>query len=119
MARRDVRNREADLRARDEAAREDGVRAFCPCHAGWEVFEQNVQVVFRSLKDSNRAVRADALHVLDDAARMQIAEELKYYIVPGEEKLEEKRARGRSIQERLEARRERKIRRLKGNHRTH
>ena len=119
-ARPDARNRKADLSGRDEAARDEGVRSFCPCHAGWEKFEQNIQVVTRSLRDPNRAVRADALHVFDDAARMQMSEELKYYAEPGEEKIGEKRAcaRYRSIPERLEARRERKLKRQKPRRRS-
>ena len=93
----------------------DAVRSFCPCHAGWELFEQNVVAVLRHLRDPDRRVRADALHVFEDAARMQLAADLKYSVEPGETKIGEKRASGRyrSIQERLEARRERKRRRQK------
>ena len=114
-AKPDIKNLVADTQASDEDVRGEGVRSFCPCHAGWEVFEQNIRVVLRHLRDPNRAERAHALHVFEDAARMQTAADLSYYVEPGEERIGEKRAcaRYRSIQERLEARRERKIRKSK------
>lgn len=98
----------------------DRVRDFCPCHAGWEVFEQHVSEVLRSLKHGSRAVRADALHVYDDAARMQAADDLRYALEPGEKKLNEKRAcaRFRSMEERVQARKD-KIRTRKGRHEQH
>ena len=104
------------LQESDEVVRGNAVRGFCPCHAGWEVFEQHVSDVLRLLRDPNRVVRAHALHVFEDAARMQGISELSYYLEPGEERIGEKRARHRSIEERLEARRERKSRRLKRRH---
>ena len=116
-ARRPISDIAAEMTARDEIVCDEGVRAFCPCHAGWEVFEQNVQVVFRHLRAGSRIVRAHALHVFDDAMRMQMAEELKYYVEDGEPKIGEKRAcaRYRSMQDRLEARRARRIKRHKGH----
>jgi len=62
----------ANLQVSDEVARGDSVRSFCPCHAGWEVFEQNVSVVLRKLRDPSRIVRAHALHVFDDACVIAI-----------------------------------------------
>ena len=120
-ARPDIKDLVTRIQESDDGVGGDGVRSFCPCHAGWEAFEQNIRIVLRHLKNPNRLVRADALHVFEDAARMQIAEELKYYVEAGETKIGEKRAsaRYRSIQERLEARRNRKISRNKWNRRTH
>jgi hypothetical protein len=103
-----------DFQSPDEVVRGDAVRSLCPCHAGWEAFEQNVSIVFRSLRDRSRVVRAHALHVFEDAARMQSVEELRYYLEPGEEKIGEKRCRFRSMEQRLEARRRNRIRRLQG-----
>lgn len=73
-ARRPISEIAADITARGEIVCDEGVGKFCPCHAGWEVFEQNVQVVLRHLRDGSRLARAHALHVFDDAMRMQMAE---------------------------------------------
>ena len=113
-ARPNAETRVHNFQSPDDEARGDAVRGFCPCHAGWEVFESHVSDVLRMLRDRSRGVRAQALHVFDDAARMQMQEELKYYLEPGEEKIGEKRAqRFRSIAERLEARRNNQIRKSK------
>jgi hypothetical protein len=82
------------------------------------VFEQHVSEVLHSLKDGGRVVRAQALHVFDDAARMQSADDLRYSLEPGEKKLDEKRAcsRFRSMEERIRARRDKRIRKRKGRH---
>ena len=110
----DIERLLGDLKSPDEEARGDAVRGLCPCHAGWDVFEQQVGIVLRSLKDCSREVRAQALHVLEDAARMQISGDLSYYRETGEVKIGEKRAsRFRSIEQRLEARRESRIRKRK------
>lgn len=95
------------------------VLSLCPCHAGWEVFEQNVSVVLRLIRNGSRVSRAHALHVFDDAARIQSMDELRYYLEPGEERIGEKRAssRFRSVQDRLEARRESMVRKRKRGHR--
>lgn len=110
-----------NLQVSDEVRRGEGVRGLCPCHAGWEVFEQHVKEVIRSLKDSSRVVRAHALHVFEDAARMQSAADLRDSLEPGETMLDEKRAcsRFRSMEERLEARREKTISRRKSRHESH
>lgn len=103
-----------ELQSSDEEARGDAVRALCPCHAGWEAFEDHVGDVLRLLRDRSRGVRAQALHVLEDAARMQRAQDLSYYLEAGEERIGEKRAAGiRSMQVRLEARRSSRARRRK------
>jgi hypothetical protein len=115
----DIERLVADLQVSDEIGNGHTVRALCPCHVGWEVFEQNVGFVLRQLRHRSRVVRAHALHVFEDAATMQAAGDLRYYLEPGEEKIGEKRAcsRYRSMEERLEARRDRKIRKLKRRHR--
>ena len=111
----EVRDLVADLQASDEVVRGDAVRGFCPCHVSWEVFEQNVAVLIRRLKDPSDIVRAHALHVFEDAVRMQSASDIKYYVEPGEERIHEKRAcYFRPIEKRLEARRNRKLERQRG-----
>ncbi|HWS88708.1 MAG TPA: hypothetical protein VN282_17170 [Pyrinomonadaceae bacterium] len=110
----DAESRVPDLKSPDEEARGTAVRAFCPCHAGWEAFEAHVGEVLRAMRDPSRAVRAEALHVFEDAAKMQRAADLAYCEGEGEERIGEKRAqRFRSLAERLEARRDKRARRRK------
>ena len=114
----DITNVVADTKASDADVRGEGVRGFCPCHAGWEVFEQNIRVVLRGLRDPNRKERADARHVFDDAARMQLVEDLKLQLEPGEELSGQKRAQHfPSIAERLMASRNIRIRKRKRRYR--
>ena len=113
-AKPDVKKIEADLQATDEVVRSNGVRGLCPCHGARDVLEQKVNVLMRSFRDPSRLVRRMALHVFYDAVIMQSQEELKYYLEPGEEKIGEKRALGhRSMEQRLEARANRKRERRK------
>lgn len=76
----------------DGEVRGDAVRSLCPCHAGWEVFERHVGIVLRAMRDGDRAVRAHALHVYEDAARMRLAEESDYLLAELEEMTRGKRA---------------------------
>ena len=101
-----------NVQSPDEVVRAKLARGLCPCHAGWEVFEQHVSLAFRLLRDPSRAVRANALHVFEDAAHMKSAEDLRYHLEPGEEKIGEKRCRYRSIEQRLEARRNNRVRKF-------
>ena len=113
-AKPDVKKIEADLQATDEVVRSNGVRGLCPCHGARDVLEQKVNVLMRSFRDPSRLVRRMALHVFYDAVIMQSKEELKYYLEAGEEKIGEKRALGhRSMEQRLEARANRKRERRK------
>ncbi|HEU4479559.1 MAG TPA: hypothetical protein VFR80_13660 [Pyrinomonadaceae bacterium] len=108
----------ADTKASDADVRGDAVRALCPCHVGWEVFEQNISVVVRHLRDRSRIVRAQALHVFEDAARMQLAEDLKLQLEPGEELIRQKHAQHfPSIVERLRASRNIRFRKRKRRYR--
>ena len=95
------------------------LRDLCPCHVGFDVFEQNVSLVTRLLRHPNQVVRSHALHILNDAAVMQSKEELRNSLEPGEEKIGEKRAsaRYRSLAERVEARRDNRIRKGRKNRR--
>ena len=81
-----------DLQSPDEAVRGDAVRSLCPCHAGWEAFEGHVGAVLSMLRDGSREVRAHALHVFDDAARMVHDGELEYYLQAAGEMIRRKRA---------------------------
>src|SRR4051812_48144197 len=102
----DDESRLPDLQSPDEEARGHAVRSLCPCHAGWEAFESHVGEVLKKMRDPSRAVRAEALHVFQDAAKMRSASDLNYYQEDGEERIGEERAqRFRSIEQRLQARR--------------
>ncbi|HEV3469180.1 MAG TPA: hypothetical protein VG148_07655 [Pyrinomonadaceae bacterium] len=103
----------ADVRSPDGEVRGEAVRSLCPCHAGWEAFERHVAVVLRATRDRDRAVRAHALHVFEDAARMQLRGELDYRLHEVAEMVRRKRAsRFRPEEEAAEARRLGKVRRL-------
>src|SRR5436305_9160496 len=60
-----------DLQSPNTAVRARATRALCPCHGGWEIFEQQFDRVERLKKDPSPEVRAHALHVFEDAAEMQ------------------------------------------------
>ncbi|HEX7313006.1 MAG TPA: hypothetical protein VF297_03750 [Pyrinomonadaceae bacterium] len=114
---REPESRLPDLQSPDEETRGKAVRGFCPCYAGWEAFEAHVGEVLRAMRDPSRAVRAQALHVFDDATRMCSEADLNYYREDGEERIGEKRAqRYRSIEQRLEARRDNRMRRRRKRH---
>jgi hypothetical protein len=81
-ARRDTRQQEGtrqldpvqlqtDLRSPIEAARAKAVRSLCPCQAGWETFESHLDLVDRLKHDDSLLVRAQALHLYEDAREMQ------------------------------------------------
>jgi len=109
-ARPDIKTILGNLNVSDEAVRGDAVRYLCPCHAGWELFEEHVGVLHRLLQDPSDVVRRHALHVFEDAARMQSRGDLEYCVEADEEKIGEKRTSCyRSMEQRFEARRARKI----------
>lgn len=60
-----------ELKSPDAQVRASAVRSLCPCHAGWEVFEQNIGLIEQLKKDPCEDVRASALHVFEDAGEMQ------------------------------------------------
>ena len=103
-----------DMQSPDEEVRAGAVRSLCPCHAGWEVFERHVTVVFQGLRDRSHAVRVHALHVFDDAAQMRFAAEYEYRLQEVDEMLQKKRAsRFRAKEAALEARRREEMRRFR------
>ena len=59
-----------DLQSSDEAIRAKAVRAIGPCRAGWQLFEQCMDIVEKLTKDPSPTVRALALHVFEDASEM-------------------------------------------------
>ena len=95
---------------RNEESGHKTAEVHCPCYAGWETFENNVLVVLRQLKAGTRAEKAYALHVFDDAMRILSRRDRLYVLEPGEYKLDEKRACHIRSEARIEARRDRLIR---------
>lgn len=81
-----------DLQSHDETIRAKAVRSLCPCHAGWETFEQLIGVVSRLTQDSPPVVRAHALHVYEDAVKIQSLEDSAHRLEAVEEALGRKRA---------------------------
>jgi len=61
----------ADLSAADAATRARAARELCPCHSDWGVFEQNLDVLRQMTKDASPVVRANALHVFEDAFELE------------------------------------------------
>jgi hypothetical protein len=64
----------ADLQAADEATRAKATRAVCPCRLGWGVFQQTMDTLKERIKDPSPQVRAQALHVFEDAYGIQSRE---------------------------------------------
>ena len=67
----DMERLRLDLQSPDEATRARAVRAICPCHAGWQPFEQHMKIVAELQKDVSPLVRGLAKHVFEDAAEME------------------------------------------------
>lgn len=80
-----------ELQSPDEGVRARAAGSLCPCRVGWKLFEQHLHLLSRLMKDKSPAVRAHALHVFEDAARMQNLEEAEYRFQSVEERLQRKR----------------------------
>jgi hypothetical protein len=57
----------ADMQSDDETIRAQAVRQICPCRMPWEVFEQLRKAAQPLRKDPSPLVRANALHIEEDA----------------------------------------------------
>jgi hypothetical protein len=73
----DVNQIVADFKAADEATRGKAVRQVCPCRMGWEVFQETMEPLKKMTKDPSPYVRAQALHVFEDAYGLQSRESRK------------------------------------------
>lgn len=63
-----------DLKAPDETTRARAVRSVCPCRLEWEMFQETMETLEGLTKDPSPHVRAQALHVFEDAYGMQARE---------------------------------------------
>jgi hypothetical protein len=61
----------AGLQSPDEQARITTLHAVCPCAAGFQLYEQLRGEVMQLQKDPSPRVRATALHVEQDAGRIE------------------------------------------------
>src|SRR5437879_2662144 len=73
----DVNQIVANFKAPDDATRGKAVRQVCPCRMGWEVFQETMEDLSKMTKDPSPYVRAQALHVFEDAYGMQSMESRK------------------------------------------
>lgn len=106
----------ADLQSPDEAVRNRALGALCPCRNDWELFEQHVKSISRLTKNSCRAIRLRALHIMTDAALLQSIGDAEYRFQSVEDLLRKKRARlsrGEAVQ--LEVRRSGRFKKRKGS----
>jgi hypothetical protein len=55
------------MQSEDEILRASAVRQICPCRMPWEVFERLRKAAKPRQKDPSPQVRADALHIEEDA----------------------------------------------------
>ena len=82
----------SDLQSSDELVRERALGLLCPCRNDWELFEQHVSIVSQLTKDSCPAIRAFALHILQDATLIQSIGDAEYRFQSVEDVLRKKRA---------------------------
>lgn len=67
----------AEMESPDERVRAQAVRQVCPCHVPWEVFYQLRPVAKRLQQDPSPLVRANALHIEEDAREIAALEALQ------------------------------------------
>ena len=106
----------SDLQSPDELRRARALGLLCPCRNDWELFEQYVPIVSQLTKDSCHAIRAHALHILQDAALIQSIGDAEYRFQSVEDVLRKRRApfsRGEEAQ--LEVRRSGGFKKRKGS----
>ena len=66
----DVERILAEIQSDDETVRANAVRRICPCRMPWEVFEQLRKAAKPLRKDPSPLVRANAIHIEEDARRV-------------------------------------------------
>jgi hypothetical protein len=106
----------SELQSSDELVRARALGLLCPCRNDWELFEQHVSIVSQLTKDSCPAIRAHALHILQDATLIQSIRDAEYRFQSVEDVLRKKRAplrRGKEAQ--LEVRRSGRFKKRQGS----
>jgi hypothetical protein len=65
----------AEMCSPDENVRAEAVRHLCPCRVPWSIYQQNLGAVQALQKDSSPQVRRAALHLDEDAIKLERMEE--------------------------------------------
>ena len=72
----DLARIQTELQSPDEVVRAGAVWQLCPCRVSWEVFDQARKIAQRMQRDPSPLVRANALHVEEDAREVLALEAL-------------------------------------------
>jgi hypothetical protein len=75
----------AEMQSADEVTRANAVRQICPCRMPWEVFDRLRKAAKPLQKDPSPLVRANALHVEEDAREVASLESLSEQLAEWEE----------------------------------
>lgn len=65
------RFREEELWSEDENVRAKALRRLCPCHGSFELYDRYIDLIRAMQKDQSEKVRAVALHLEEDAFRLE------------------------------------------------
>jgi hypothetical protein len=79
------------MQSGDEIARANAVREICPCRMPWEIFDRLRKAARPLRKDPSLLVRANALHIEEDARHIASLEALSERLQEWEEREEETR----------------------------
>jgi hypothetical protein len=75
----------ANMQSEDEVTRANAVRQICPCRMPWEVFDRLRKAAKPLQKDPSPLVRANALHIEEDAREVASLEALSERLLEREE----------------------------------
>jgi hypothetical protein len=75
----------AGMQSQDEVTRAHAVRQICPCRMPWEVFDRLRKAAKPLQKDPSPLVRANALHIEEDAREVASLEALSERLQEREE----------------------------------
>ena len=75
----------AEMGSEDEVTRANAVRQICPCRMPWEVFDRLRKAAKPLQKDPSPLVRANALHIEEDAREVASLESLSERLQEWEE----------------------------------
>jgi hypothetical protein len=78
----------AEMQSPDEGTRAQAVRQVCPCRLPWEAFGQLRKAAQRLQHDPSPLVRAQALHIEEDARELEALEALRERLAENDELLE-------------------------------
>ncbi len=75
----------AEMQSADDRVRAQAVREVCPCRMSWDVFAHVRKAAQRLRNDPSPLVRANALHVEEDAREIAALESLRERLAEHEE----------------------------------